>query len=187
MQEQWNHVSFEYDQKFPPLCFNPHDENTLMDFDMSMQGILQDMVKDSIDTGMKDVQAVLKNGLTIGEAALIIVKENKIEQNFLYQNPRRKDVLYSDEKLFLDLIEKQLIEKMEVESNNINHILFQKHMNKEFFHSKHPKKQFMYNVKNFLSEIGLKTKGYTAKLNQVVAIFEKEFSNRKSLFPNSLK
>jgi hypothetical protein len=153
---------FTYDDRYPPICVKP-PENQLNDYKESMEGAVTSYLQESYKDGLKHEDTILPNGLAVGEAGIFYFRElnhkrRKIEKCSM-------DVLQIMDRI-TDSIQKHMgfnIKTSEYQS------VFEKHINHKLFKTKQYKRKLLPALKLFLTEINMKTKGYTSKLRNVMS------------------
>ena len=162
---------FTFDNNYPPFFIKP-PSNQEKDCKESMQGIVTQYLQESYKDGIKHPDAILRNGLSAGEAGMIYFRELNEKRK---KSGQEDDIVYSQH--LIRVIAEALNKHM-----NINVYVspfkdkFQTFINNDLFDSAHCKKKVMPAIKMFLNSTNMKTKGYTAKLRLVMADVEQSFS-----------
>lgn len=152
---------FHYDDRFPPMCIRP-PEHQLPEYKESMEGALTQYLQESYKDGPKHEDSVLPNGLTAGEAGVLYFRE-------LNQKRRRTDRPPVDAHELVDCVARALHKHMGINLQNPRcQEIFTRHIDASLFQTKQFQRRLTPAIKSFLTEIRMKTKGYTAKLKHVI-------------------
>jgi len=153
---------FVYDDNFPPMCVKPPSDQ-VDDFKESMDGAVTAYLQESYKDGPKHEDTVLPNGLSAGEAGVLYFRE-------LNQKRRKSEKMSIDVMKIIQRIASSLHRHMGIDVSQPRcDVIFTKYINPDLFQTKQYKRTLMPAIKSFLSEVNMKTKGYTSKLRNVMS------------------
>jgi hypothetical protein len=149
---------FVYDDQFPPLCVRERKQTNKENLDTDIIEYLQESYKE----GLKHEDAILKSGLSAGEAGVIYLRK---------LNNKRRRVNSTD--VNVDTLKMHVAESlrrhMDVDVFSPDLVdAFNKYVTADVLQTNVHRRKLVHALKLFLREINLKTKGYTAKLRNVM-------------------
>lgn len=150
---------FHYNDKFPPICIRPpYPKNQPED---QMTGVITEYLKESYKYGLKDPNALLPSGLAAGEAAIIYFRTaSECKKSTFYNQMEITKIIQS--------IQEAILKYLDVDIHVCTE-KFTKYINGSIFYCKQYKKRLLSALKAYLTEMGLKSKGYTYKLKQIMS------------------
>lgn len=163
---------FYYDDGYPPLCVRQGKPNACLDSDII------EYLQESYKEGLKHEDAILHSGLSAGEAGVMYLRK---------LNNKRRRVNSTDVNVdaFRQHVAESLRRHMDIDVSNpdIGHV-FNQFITPEVLQTNVHRRKLVHALKLFLREINLKTKGYTAKLRNVMTTIHSQLdfvqqSNKK--------
>lgn len=152
---------FTYDDRYPPICVKP-PEAQLPDYKEAMEGAVTSYLQESYKDGIKHEDTILSNGLAVGEAGVFYFRE-------LNHKRRKIEKCSMDVLQIMDNITASIKKHMEIDIRTSQYqSIFEKHINHKLFKTKQYRRKLLPALKLFLTEINMKTKGYTSKLRNVM-------------------
>lgn len=160
---------FEYDPNYPPICIKP-PQNQVPEYKQAMEGAITSYLQDSYKDGLKHEDAILPNGLAVGEAGVFYFRE-------LHNKRRKPEKQYPELNPIIEKIIQSIKHHMNiyVSWDAIEHTLTPK-----LFQTKQYPKKLLMILKKILSDMNMKTKGYTSKLKQIIQdidLFVRQYNN----------
>lgn len=150
---------FEYDDRYPPFCVR-EARHVLPEEVVDAQ--ITQYLQDSYKEGLKHEDAILSSGLSAGEAGVMYLRK-------MNNKRRRLDKSDIDIDRAMRYIAESLKRHMDLDVNaKAYRPIFLRVFTPEVFQTKQYRRKIMQTVKLFLKEANLKTKGYTAKLRNVM-------------------
>lgn len=158
---------FQYDDRYPPLCVTAvtHVDERMIDTQIT------DYLQESYRSGIKHVDTILSSGLSAGEAGVIYIRK-------LNNKRRRNGQTVVDVNSVRKHVAESLYRHMGIDVYSSVYIdTFQRHVSKEIFQTNQYRRKLMQAIKQFLKDVNLKTKGYTAKLRNVMTTVNAQLSS----------
>jgi hypothetical protein len=158
---------FVYDDSHPPLCLRgcpPAELN-------SVRKYVKQYLHESSRDGRKDANALLECGLTAGEAAVFHIRDT----NSMRRTVPVNHALDS----WLVFLKESMQHHFDLKFDDHVQRMFDQHISVSLFQTKQMNKQLSVALKHFLSEIQLKSKGYTVQLKRVLEDVENKWSTMK--------
>lgn len=150
---------FDYDDRYPPFCVR--DVRTRVP-DEVVDGQITQYLQESYKEGIKHANAILPSGLSAGEAGVMYLRK-------MNNKRRRTDKIDLDVDQLLAQVADSLQRHMDIDVTSAPHrAIFQRHLTSEVFQTKQYRRKMMQAIKSFLKEANMKSKGYTAKLRNVM-------------------
>lgn len=154
---------FEYNDHFPPLCIRPSSKTQEQEFKASMNGSLTHYLQESYRDGLKHEHSVLPNGMTAGEAGVLYFRN-------MHEKRRRNERGHLDVDRVFGIIQEGLKKYFNLDASKPPYDrAFYNHVSASYFRSKQMDKKLTASLKNFLTEISQKPKGYTTVLKNLVS------------------
>jgi hypothetical protein len=163
---------FTYDDKYPPICIKP-PLNQLEEYKQSMEGAITSYLQDSYKDGVKHEDAILANGLAVGEAGVFYFRD-------LHNKRRKPEKQYPE----LNPIIEKIIDSIKQHMNiYVSWAAVEQSLTPRLFQTKQYPKKLLMILKKILSDMNMKTKGYTAKLKQIIQdidLFVRQYNNNNN-------
>jgi len=147
---------FEYDDNYPPLCIK--ESKTAQQPELTQKTVMN-YLHESYKDGIKHENVILSNGLSVGEAAVFYFREvnHKRQKCLTDDNPHElRSKLESSINYHFNV---------KLKENQRWHTLFQQTFTMKTLRNK---KRILPALKSFLTQINLKSKGYTAKVREII-------------------
>lgn len=150
---------FDYDDRYPPFCVR--DVRTRVP-DEVVDGQITQYLQESYKEGIKHANAILPSGLSAGEAGVMYLRK-------MNNKRRRTDKVDLDVDQILAQVAESLKRHMGIDvTSPLHRPIFQRHLTSDVFQTKQYRRKMMQAIKSFLKEANMKSKGYTAKLRNVM-------------------
>lgn len=150
---------FEYDDRYPPLCVR--DVRAQVPEQVVDAHITQ-YLQDSYKEGVKHTDAILPCGMSAGEAGVMYLRKMNSKR-------RRSDKVDVDMDQLVALITGSLQRHMGIDVTvKPLRAMFARCLTPDVFQTKQYRRKIMQAIKLFLKEASMKSKGYTAKLRNVM-------------------
>lgn len=167
---------FEYDDRFPPFCIR--DARTKVPEEVVDAQITQ-YLQESYKEGIKHADAILPCGMSAGEAGVMYLRKMNSKR-------RRLDKVDVDVDQILKHITESLRRHMDIDVTSRQHRpIFLRCVTPEVFQTKQYRRKMMQAIKLFLKEANMKTKGYTAKLRNVMTTINAQINALENPSHNS--
>lgn len=168
---------FHYNDLYPPLCVEPAPQEVDL-FRQAMDGAVTAYLQESYREGIKHENAILRNGLCVGEAALYYFRElHHKRRKCDFSNTEVQQIILSIQKLVEQLFNVDL-------QTGRPSVLFRKYINPSLFHGKNQgpmsqphARRILPALKNLLGDLNQKSKGYMVKLKKAMTEIQKLLEN----------
>ncbi len=160
---------FVYDFNYPPLCIKPVDDAQLADYKSAMNGAVVSYLQDSHKDGIRPENAILPNGLSAGEAAVLYFRELNSKRRKLNEDSERVHAIIST---LIDSLKTHF--QLDVHQDRYESV-FDSHVSSQLLSGSKPLlKNVTIALKSFLKAINHRPKGYISKLKLVLKDISEE-------------
>ena len=150
---------FHYNDKYPPICIRP--PYPIHQIEGQMVGVITEYLQESYKHGLKHPDTLLPSGLSAGEAAVIYFRTaSECKKSVVYNQMEITEIIRS--------IQEAILKYLDVDTG-ICKEKFTKYINASIFYCKQYKKRLLPALKAYFTEMGLRKKGYTYKLKQIMS------------------